>query len=158
MRHKEDNLAGDLIDPTSNNRLHCVLGAVIISSEPFETTSTGSFIGDRAQAEDNLTCATIDPHRNTRPHSVLKFLRSWLPLELAVQHQKKGDLDELSGVHLDSGKNSASRCSLLPVPLKNRELDRPVHARLGGSRISRRMNDGGQQDIRADARFLRCFF
>ena len=104
VRHKEDNLAGDMMDPTSNNRLHCVLEAVITSSEPCETISTESFIGDRAQAEDNPTCDAIDPHRNTRPHSVLKFLRSWLPLELAVQHQKKGDLDELSGVHLDSGQ------------------------------------------------------
>ena len=35
-----------------------------------------------AEAEDNLTGATIDSPGNNRPHCVVKFLRSWLPLEL----------------------------------------------------------------------------
>ena len=73
-----DNLAGDMTDPRRKNRLHCVLKAVITSSEPFETRSTGSLQGDRAKAHDILADATIDPLSNTRPHRV----RSWLSLEL----------------------------------------------------------------------------
>ena len=70
------------IDPRRKNRLHCVLKAVITSSGPSETTSTGSFWSDRAKADDILADATNDPPSSTRPHCVLKFLRSWLPIEL----------------------------------------------------------------------------
>ena len=36
----------------------------------------------RRHKEDNLAGDAIDPPSNTKPHCVLKFLRSWLPLEL----------------------------------------------------------------------------
>ena len=107
-RHKEDNLAGDMIDPRRKYSLHCVLEAVIISSEPSETTSTGNFQGDRAQADDNLTGDTIHPA--TPGHTVaVGFLsscsgrvRAWISV-LGVLHQKEGKFDERS-VHLDSGQ------------------------------------------------------
>ena len=55
-----------MIDPRRKNRLHCVLEAVVTSSEPSETTWTGSFWGDRAKDEENLAGATIDPPSNNR--------------------------------------------------------------------------------------------
>ena len=54
--------------------------------------------------------------------------------------------------NLDSSQKLGELMLALFRGPQNRELDRAVHARLGGSRISRRTNDGGQQDIRADAR------
>ena len=56
--------------------------------------------------------------------------------------------------NLDSGQKLGELTRSFRCP-QNRELDRALHVRLRGSRISRRMNDGGQQDIRADPRFLR---
>ena len=82
-------------------------------------------------------------------------VRAWVSV-LGVQHLKKGELDELSGVHLDSGQKTRRADARSFRCPQNRELDRGVHARLPGSRISRRTNDGGWQDIRADARFPRC--
>ena len=115
-----------MIDPRRKNRLHCVLEAVITSSEPFETTSTGSLQGDRAKAEDNLAGATIDPPGHTVFSNFFAagFLsscsgrvRAWISV-LCLLHQKKGDLDERSGVHLDSGQKLGELMLASSVALK----------------------------------------
>ena len=86
---------------------------VLESSKIFETTSAG---------------ATIDPPRKTRPQVVLKFLRSWLPLRLQwpCLDQCPGCAASEEGTSMNPvacistvAKNSASSCSLLPVPSKS---------------------------------------
>ena len=79
---KKDNLDGDTTDPRRKNRLHCVLEAVITSSVPFETTSSGSFTGDRAKAEDNLAGDKTDLKQQQAFLCPQNFFEAELLLEL----------------------------------------------------------------------------
>ena len=92
---KKTNLAGDMIDQTSNNKLHCVLEGVM-SSEPFETTSTESFTRPGHTVFSKFFATGFLLSCNGR-------VRAWISV-LGVLHLKRGEFDEPSGVHLDSGE------------------------------------------------------
>ena len=61
----EDTLAGDTADPRRKNKLHCVSRGCERSSKLFETTSSRSFDGDRAESEDNLAGVTMHQNATT---------------------------------------------------------------------------------------------